>query len=142
MRISTLVGIVPLLSLAVAIRRARDDYPAIAVPSINDPSYLNPGEVSYQANSNMFSMDLGALGNYNSPVSKSKSTPSPADYGMVSQNFAGPSVSFARNLTHYQPPSLKIAGCQPSGNNGKCVQGGESSVGISLPSFYKAKLSR
>ena len=91
----------------------------------------------------MFSLDVGSLGSYNAAATAATSTPAPVDYGMVSQTFTGPGVSYSTNLTSYKSPKLTILGCQPSTNNGGCVKGGETAVGIALPSnLYAASSSR
>jgi hypothetical protein len=117
--------------------------PSISVPSLDSANSLTAGSVGYQASSNMFSIDVGALGNSNSNSGSALGVPQPVDYGMAYQEFNGPAASYTTNLRGYIAPDIAIRGCMPSSNQGNCVKGGESNYGIALPrNFVRATSSR
>lgn len=123
------------MSLALTvIRFSHGGVPSISVPGLDPASNLSPGSVSYQAPSNVFSLDVGELGNAAKTLSQPLGVNQPADFGMVSEEFLLPSVSYTRNITAYVPPDMNIKGCKPSTNNGGCPKGGEARYNIALPS--------
>jgi hypothetical protein len=128
---------------AYGVRRVVErNTPAISIPSMDSASSQTAGSASYQASSNMFSLDVGSIIPTPAASSSASGISQPVDYGMANQVFTGPSSSFTKGLSSYQVPAFTVSGCKPSANNGKCVKGAESNYGISLPGkFYKATSS-
>jgi hypothetical protein len=114
----------------------------ISIPSIDSADAVTPGSATYQASTNMFSLDLGSILPMPASSSEHGTISKPVDYGMVSQEFIGPSTSYTTNLTSYQVPPFTVKGCKPTTNSGNCVKGGERAAGIALPAFKKASSTR
>lgn len=114
----------------------RGDYPTISIPGLDKVDTVSAGSVGYQASSNMFSIDTGSIGNYGTTKAPDMAVNQPQDYGMASPEFNGPAISYTSKVSAYTAPELKIKGCQPTGNLGNCVKGGESSYGIALPKKF------
>lgn len=127
-------------STVLGVRRVVErDTPAISVPSMDSASSQTAGSATYQASSNMFSLDVGSIIPTPAASAAASGISQPVDYGMANQVFNGPSTSYTKGLTTYQVPAFTVTGCKPSANNGKCIKGGETNYGISLPAkFYKA----